>query len=107
MRQRDNKLSILLRKPLVPPHRKVMMFVRQLAWEKDMKQRRRPVGDAPRVAVGKQQGRAGPLDVKFEFVVVDGEAARHLAPRQGQAIRNLLAWIAENPDLDHVEKTKP
>lgn len=45
---------------------------------------------------GVEHGRPpGPLRVKVEFVVVDGEEARLFKARQVRAIRGLLKWMVE------------
>jgi hypothetical protein len=38
-----------------------------------------------------------PLDVRIEFVVLDGEAGKALARRQAVVIRQVLQWIHDNP----------
>jgi transposase len=49
-----------------------------------------------------QQTRRGrqpePLDVRVEFVVVDGPSARALQQRQTEAIAAILRWLREHPD---------
>ena len=38
-----------------------------------------------------------PLDVRIEFVVLDGEAGKALARHQAAVIRQVLQWVHDNP----------
>lgn len=61
-----------------------------------------PTGDNSR-----RNGRSQPLKVQYEVVVVGGEEGRYLAAGQAEAIRNLLRWIAENPNQTQADGTAP
>jgi hypothetical protein len=39
-----------------------------------------------------------PLEVRIEFVQLDGPAGQALRRRQAQIMRKVLRWIAEHPD---------
>ncbi len=52
-----------------------------------------------RVAPGQPDD--APLEVRVEFVVLDGPAGQALARRQAQIMRKVLRWIAEHPDPAH------
>ena len=39
-----------------------------------------------------------PLEVRIEFVQLDGPAGKALRRRQAQIMRKVLQWIAEHPD---------
>ncbi len=41
-----------------------------------------------------------PLEIRVEFVVLDGPAGQELRRAQAQVMRRVLQWIAEHPNPD-------
>jgi hypothetical protein len=60
------------------------------AWQADGESRYRRVAPGP--------APDQPLQVRIEFVVLDGPAGKELARRQARIMRKVLRWIAEHPD---------
>jgi hypothetical protein len=57
---------------------------------------RRPRRPRRRAAVRDDE----PLDVRVEFVVLDGPAGKELRRAQALAMRRVLQWIAQHRSLD-------
>lgn len=56
--------------------------------------------DSGAVPVPRRRGRRDdrPLDVRVEFVVLDGDAGKALARRQAAVMRQVLQWFQDHPD---------